>query len=955
MSARVRPVVSSSAAGMLLALSLATAAPAQAQFFNSAGANNSYPTNLFPIDPNAPVLDFGSNTVGVGNSAPGSFSALAGSLLKAAGLQIGNGGTGNGSVAVTGSGATMQLGGTASNRLDVGSWGTGTLNVSGGGVVDAAVNAGSCGSGSFCNSFIGNAAGSTATMNISGAGSEVRTLGFFGVGQSSVFTQAHDGFDFGTPGGTTNAFVNITNGGSLRSQNVSAGVGPTTAAALGTEKGFATIVVDGPGSQWIATRNTVNNTAAFFGVGSGLGGNATISVANGGKIVVDGTGGSATSFDAMNIGINGGVGSVSISGLGSSLQVMGNNPVINVGRSGATGNGSLSVLAGATASALTMSVGRDGANGSVVIDGNGSQLNLVGVGTPGTQGAAGIVIGQTGGTGQMTVSNGGKLLVSDGGADSRPPCCIGTNPYLEIGRTNGSTGTLTVIGPGSTVQVLSTSLGLPAGTPDNINPYASIGRYAGATGQLVVDNGGKFLMQGNAVSTASNPRTTTLIIGGNTDSTPAAGGNGSASVSGLGSELRVSGADGFIAVGAGSGAVGTLTIADQGLVATTLMQVGRGATGTVSASASNISLSGEFVGSSSPAGANMSIGIAGGTGTVTLTNGSHIDIANPGALGASLTLGGSGAFPLGNGTLNLSGASQLNITAASGLATLGIGRSGTGSMTVDQGSAINVGDGSVYIGRLAGSNGMLHLNDNSVLNAGFVGVGQTQAGAGGTAQLVLDNSTINTTSLYIGAGGTLSGDNGVINATGDVTVAGTITPGHSPSRVNINCNFVTLAGSKLILDILDVGAGFDVDHLILGNDSTFDLSKIQLVFNFLGATDPNAFAASGGFDLDNFLQSLNLQSGAVTGLSSVFAAGTTWSDIFSSGQFTAVSSAYDVSNLQLSADGTVSFTAVPVPEPGTWALMLLGLGMLGWAARRRHCDTRLRENRAPCRTFSPTP
>ena len=54
---------------------------------------------------------------------------------------------------------------------------------------------------------------------------------------------------------------------------------------------------------------------------------------------------------------------------------------------------------------------------------------------------------------------------------------------------------------------------------------------------------------------------------------------------------------------------------------------------------------------------------------------------------------------------------------------------------------------------------------------------------------------------------------------------------------------------------------------------------MHVVFNFLGDTDPNAFAASGGFDLDNFIQSLDQQTGEVTGLSSVFAPGQTWGDV----------------------------------------------------------------------------
>jgi hypothetical protein len=36
-----------------------------------------------------------------------------------------------------------------------------------------------------------------------------------------------------------------------------------------------------------------------------------------------------------------------------------------------------------------------------------------------------------------------------------------------------------------------------------------------------------------------------------------------------------------------------------------------------------------------------------------------------------------------------------------------------------------------------------------------------------------------------------------------------------------------------------------------------------------------------------------------------------------------------------SAAGTVSFTAAAVPEPATWALMILGFGVVGYAMRRR--------------------
>ena len=145
----------------------------------------------------------------------------------------------------------------------------------------------------------------------------------------------------------------------------------------------------------------------------------------------------------------------------------------------------------------------------------------------------------------------------------------------------------------------------------------------------------------------------------------------------------------------------------------------------------------------------------------------------------------------------------------------------------------------------------------------------------------------------------------------------------------------------LILEILGSRGDYSFDQLRIGNDSTFSLNNMQVVFNFLGDTDPNAFAATGGFDLDNFIQSLNQQTGEVTGLSSVFAPGQTWDDVLGDGNITAVSPAYDLSNLQVAADGSVTVVAVTtVPEPSTWAMLLLGLFAIGSMARRRALSRR---------------
>ena len=100
----------------------------------------------------------------------------------------------------------------------------------------------------------------------------------------------------------------------------------------------------------------------------------------------------------------------------------------------------------------------------------------------------------------------------------------------------------------------------------------------------------------------------------------------------------------------------------------------------------------------------------------------------------------------------------------------------------------------------------------------------------------------------------LSGDGGIINATGDVIVGGTISPGNSPGRIRINCNLISLAGSNLILDIAYDGENFQTDQLIIDNDSTFNLQQLNIVFNFLGDADPTLFADAGLLNLDTFLR-----------------------------------------------------------------------------------------------------
>lgn len=936
-----RPAMLAAAAALAMSL-IGTPAAAQTRYYDYSGEVGTFPFDFFPIDPFVSFYDMTGNGMTVGNSGFGSFSMYAGAWLKVDTLNVGTGGAANGNVSVSGASARLELGGAQNYRLGIGNWGTGSLTVSAGALVDATLPPDGCAGATYwCASIVGAGAGSTGTLTVTGSGSEVRTLRSFTVGNAWV--NVDNGF--GTPGGTATAIVNVLDGGTLRTEQAVIATVPGGPGALGTERAVANVTIDGAGSQWIVTRNSVDNGAAFLSAGTQANGQATINITNGGKLIVDGTG-SIGPTDGIGLGFDGRA-DLTISGIGSAVEVRATNPYINVGRSGATGQGSFSVLAGASASAMFMNVGRNGARGDLLIDGAGSMVTLSGVGTPGVAGTASAAIGRDGGIGFATVSNGGRLFITDGGADSRPNV---SSPAIFIGTgTVGATGSLLITGAGSTVEIVSNTLGPGPGVPDNYNPGVFIGRDAGTNGALTVAGGGKLLLTGNAVSTVSDSRSTFLNIGGYSDAV--AGGYGVASVTGLGSEIRVSGSDPYIGIGR-VGSTGQLDIADKGLVASTILHVGRAGVGTLTMDDATLELSGQHTGNH-VGGAALVIGVLGGTGIASLTNGSRVTITNLGSSGAAVALGGVSAFPLGTGSLSMTGGSRIEVFAASGLAVLQVARDGTGIVAMDQGSSIDIGDGSAYLGRTATGVGTVTLRGASSLNAGYVGIGATPGVDTGIGTLIVsDGSTVNASTVEIGARGLLGGNGGTVN--GDLIVRGTVSPGESPGRIRINGGVYTGTGSRLLLDVLANGEdsfsavvrgiinprgeltpGYDIDQLVIGAGSNFDFSGLTIVMNFLGKTNPIDFENSGGLDLDNFMRSANGDTEG--GLSTVFANGVHWTDVLADADIVAWSSVGAYWGTELHFTGSSEgLTAVVsnVPEPATWALLLIGVSMLGLLSRR---------------------
>jgi T5SS/PEP-CTERM-associated repeat protein len=907
------------------------------------------------------ALQSGFGTAGA--STTGTLSITNGGTLSTTGgssIANNDGQTGlvTGNVTINGAGSTWSItrdlangGNQASLTLGRVANTSANLTISNGGnltITGSRANPASDNSIPFLN--LGSVTGATATMTVSTGGSVV--LG----GDSGVINV---GGSQNNVGG--NATLNITSGGTVSG----AGTNGLAFMSIGRNQSTGTVNVSGVGSRLVVAgvggiNSTLDGNGGQIIVGRNQGtggGTGTLNVTAGGAVVMSDNGQAATSGIGLLVANGtGSTGNVAVSGTGSSIVVSstGNGiavPFVTIGNGGTgqmtisnggsvavqsagqrnvvvgnsiTGSGTLNMTTGAQLNASWFAIGNNGGSGVATID--ASTVSLDGTAfNEGVPFGASIRIGRgDGANGVLNLQNGAVVNIANSITSSS--VILGGTSTLP-----GGTGTLNMAG-GSQINFTGSaaSAGLQVGGTGGAGFMTMTGNSVvntGATGTALVgnstDSSGVLAVGGGSKITAN-----TIGIGGNSDTV--GGGTGSATVSGAGSELRAIGDSGFISVGRGG--TGSLALSNQGALTATVLNVGRaaGGVGVLNVDNGTITLSGQ---QAAGTGAAFAVGNRGGTGVASLANNSQLTITNLGSGGASLNVGGTPTNPLGTGTLTVSN-SRVDVVAAPGLAAVRIGHDGTGTATLNT-STLNVGDGSLIIAGQPGSSGTLTLNAGTVVNTGYVGVGATQSGPGGAGTLVMNNSTINTTTFEIGALGVLSGNGAVINATGDVIVGGIISPGNSPGRININCNLITLPGSRLILDIQSFADGYDVDHLIIGNDSTFSLSSLQIVFNFLGNTDPTAFAASGGFDLDNFIQSLNPLTGAVTGLSTVFGPEQSWANVIDASRITVQSSDFTGIQLALQADGSFAVSAAPIPEPTTWLMMVLGLLSVTGVARGR--------------------
>lgn len=878
------------------------------------------PANL-PIGPGD--TDLGNNGLYAGSGSYGRLDVGGGSLLRTGSLILGSGPAGDGSgwAFLDGVGSRIELTGdgfssSVLNRFEVGGWGLGAMTISGGAVLDGRANAAAClGLNHYCNNFIANAAGSTGSFTVTGAGSAASFLRGFVVGGLAVFRPPIDSFTFGTPGGTSSGTVKVLDGASLTTDGASLGVGPGGSSPTGSERSFADVTIDGPGSVWRVTGGTLENHGGFFSLGTHRNAWATVAIRNGGQLLIEGRNGL---FSSVGLSTGGGRSDMLVSGAGSNILFTGDAGVLNIGRGMASSSANLQIEAGGHASGMFyVGVGRDGAQGQLSVTGTGSKLLVNGTTSAaanGTASAAGMDIGRNGGYGQVTISAGGRIhMLADQGLPGLS---------LNLGRDANSAGTLNIQGAGSVLLMESVSV-LPGGGPGEApNPVMRVGRDGNGT--LNITGGGKLLQQGGAVSTPADRRSNSLIIGGFNDTTP--GGRGIAAVSGAGSEIRLTGMDTFVGVGIGPQSSGQLSVLDGGSVSAIGASVGRsGGVGVLKVDNAGLTLSGQQT-AGNQSGGFLTIGTGGGIGVASIDHGSLVTLSNMGSSGAGLSLGGSGAFAGGEGSLTVAGGSTILIESQPGVGGVTIGREGSGFMRMRGASVLSNAGGNLLLGRFAGSDGTLIVSEGSSVTTGWVGVGRQKLADGsntdgGTGTLILIDSTLTADDIVIGSKGFLCGTGTI---TGNVVNHGIFCPGNSPGLLRLDGDFSAMAGSRMILEVeADGTGGFKTDQVIFGN--AVDLGGLQIEFRFLGATDPNAFQASGGFEIETFL-GRDDGAGGMLALDDAS---------FQAVQFSAQAEAYVISGFSFSAADGAVFSAQPVPEPQSWAMLLLGLAGLALGARRQ--------------------
>ncbi|WKK20035.1 autotransporter outer membrane beta-barrel domain-containing protein [Achromobacter insolitus] len=716
--------------------------------------------------------NLGTSSLTIGNTSTGTLQIGAGGVVSSGsgfvGRQVGS--TGN--VTVNGIGAQW----TAGPGLNIGNFGTGTLGISNGGHVT-----------STTNTYLGVAAGSSGTLTISGAGSQLNTTGFMRVGQTGTGT------------------VQITNGAVVTNGLGYIGYDTT---------GVGTVTISGTGSQWnnsaelsVGTTGkgqlTISNGAAVSStLGTiGAGANAT------GAVTIDGTGSSWTNSGVLTVG-NAGSGALTISNNGT-VSAVSARAGVTAGSQGVINIGAAALAAAAAPGTLTLTGPSPsltlGATGGLVFNhtNTGGYVfapGITGAGKLSTYSGTTILTAANNYTGGTTIA-GGTLQLGNGSTSGAIVGNVANNGVLTFNRTDSVTFAGLISGSG---VVNHNGTGTTILTANNT--------YTGGTtisaGTLQLGNGGTSgAIVGNVVNNGA------LVFNRSNILTLAGQISGSGSVSQVGAGTTV--------------LTGNNTYTGTTTISAGTLQLGNG--GTAGAILGDVTNNGELAFNRSDAlafpGLISGSGVVNqmGTGTTILTaNNTYTGGTTISAGTLQLGSGGTGGAILGdvanNSTLafnrsdiqtfagQISGSGVVN-QIGTGTTILTANNTYTGGTTISAGTLQlgNGGTGGAILGDVA-NNGTLAFNRSDLQTfPGLIsGNGMVNQIGAGTTILTADNTytggtTISAGALQLGNGGTsgaILGDvanNGTFafNRSDTVTFAGLISGSGTVNHIGAGTTMLT--------------------------------------------------------------------------------------------------------------------------------------------------------------------
>jgi outer membrane autotransporter protein len=821
------------------------------------------------------------------------------------------------------SGTLNVNGGTlAATSLFAGIFGTGTVNITSGGLLSTTGTA-----------TAADSAGSSGTITVSGANSRFNPGSLFIAADANTLGQVtvQNGASLTTSSTTIGYFTSTANG-TLTVSNATASTGSMTIG----ERGNGTFNLNGgstgtSGSVFIGSSNATGVGAAnIAGAGTtwstgttniGTSGAGSLTISSGARVT---TTSSNTVIPATSIG-----GSATVTGAGSQWDIVGNSAGLS---QGVLGIGS-KVNSTAT---LTVSDGgkvtiRDSAtttNGQFmqlrmgISSGSTGSLTVTGAHSSFTTPYDVLVAYNAGTTGNITVSNGGALgtgytvigasgtgnaLVTGAGSVWTildMPNVPGSQPQgLAIGSSSASRGTLT-IADGGTVNVNATGgsvvLGGQAGSQATLNIGAAAASPAAAAGTLNATN---VIFATGATSTINFNHTSSNYI-----FAPGIQGTGPGTVNFLAGTTILSGNNTYagttnIASGAttqfgNGGTTGLISgnVTNNGAMAVNLSSFTTYA-GVISGSGTfeqsgtnNLTLTGNntYSGLTKISSGTLQIGNGGTTGSVAgnIENDSHLAFNRSNSFTFSNLISGTGEVTkFGSGTMTITGANTYTGGTSVSQGTLRLGASNrlasTGSLFIFGGATFDLNNFSQTVGAFGGpgtaaiGTGSLTVGNNLDRNfqGNLTGSGSFIKQGTGTLTMSGNSSTYTgTTAVNDGAmivTGNLSGSATTVNSGGTLggtgivgatNVIGTIAPGLANAIGTFNVgNYTQAAGSFYNVNVNATGAS---DLVNVAGTATINGGTVRVTAG-AGSYNPST--------VYTILTSSGLRSGNFAGATSNFA------------------------------------------------------------------------------------